>query len=136
MASTTNRYARTMTRVSGKAKNGALQAGGTTEQIVRLRAEVARLKAELRALKKQQQPVVPPFPTPDADGNYPATETLRAILAQKIICGREAAGWTQAELAARAGVRQETISRLETGKHAPNVRTVDKIDRALRAAGA
>jgi DNA-binding XRE family transcriptional regulator len=80
--------------------------------------------------------VIPPLPSPDAGGNYPATETLRAILAQKIIRGREAAGWTQAEMAARTGVRQETISRQGRGKHAPNVRTVDKIDRALREAGA
>jgi predicted transcriptional regulator len=35
-----------------------------------------------------------------------------------------------------AGVRQETISRLETGKHAANIDTVDRIDRALKRAGA
>jgi transcriptional regulator with XRE-family HTH domain len=75
------------------------------------------------------------LPPADADGFYPATETLRVILARQLIQRRQAVGWTQAELAARAGVRQETISRLETGKHAPNVATVDKLDRALRAAG-
>jgi ribosome-binding protein aMBF1 (putative translation factor) len=75
-------------------------------------------------------------PKPDADGNYPATETLRAILAQQIIRRREAAGWTQAELAAHAHVRQETVRRLETGKNAPNVATVDKLDRVLKEAGA
>jgi transcriptional regulator with XRE-family HTH domain len=74
-------------------------------------------------------------PSPEADGNYPAVETLRALLAQQIIRRRKEAGWTQAELATRAGVRQETVSRLETGKHAPNVTTVDKIERALRSAG-
>ncbi len=105
------------------------------QQIVRLRAEVARLRAEIRDLKRKT-PQIPTLPSADADGNYPAAKTLRVLLAQKTIRGREAAGWTQAELAARAGVRQETISRLETGKHAPNVRTVDKIDRALREAGA
>lgn len=104
------------------------------QKVAHLRAEVARLRAEIRALRSTP-PVLPALPAPDADGNYPATETLRAFLAQKIIRGRQTVGWTQAELAARAGVRQETISRLENGKHAPNVRTVDKIDRALRAAG-
>jgi DNA-binding XRE family transcriptional regulator len=48
---------------------------------------------------------------------------------------RKAAGWTQAELAARAGVRQETISRIETGKHSPGLKTMAKIDRALKLAG-
>jgi DNA-binding XRE family transcriptional regulator len=75
------------------------------------------------------------LPTPDAEGNYPAAETLRVILAQQLIHRRAAAGWTQAELADRAGVRQETVSRLESGKHAPNVRTVDKLDRAFQIAG-
>jgi DNA-binding XRE family transcriptional regulator len=131
-----NRTVRTKARQSGKAKNHSLRAKDKTaaQQVVRLRAEVAHLRAEIRALKNSPT-VAPVLPPPDAEGNYPATETLRVLLAQKIIRGREAAGWTQAELAARAGVRQETISRLETGKHAPNVRTVDKIDRALRSAG-
>jgi DNA-binding XRE family transcriptional regulator len=79
--------------------------------------------------------IAPSLPPPGKDGNYPATETLRAILAQQIARRRRVAGWTQAELAERAGVRQETVSRLEGGKHAPNVRTVDRIDRALREAG-
>jgi DNA-binding XRE family transcriptional regulator len=75
------------------------------------------------------------LPAADADGYYPALETVRAILARKILTRRRAAGWSQAELAKRAGVRQETVSRLESGKHAPNVTTVEKIDRALSAAG-
>jgi hypothetical protein len=33
-------------------------------------------------------------------------------------------------------VRLETICRLETGKQSPNLRTVDKIDAALKEAGA
>jgi transcriptional regulator with XRE-family HTH domain len=43
---------------------------------------------------------------------------------------------SQAEVAKRAGIRQETVSRLESGKHAPTVRTVEKIDRVLADAGA
>ena len=41
-------------------------------------------------------------------------------------------GLTQAQLAKLAGIRQETLSRLESGKHKPNVRTVERIDAALR----
>jgi DNA-binding XRE family transcriptional regulator len=109
-------------------------------QLVHLRAEIARLWAEVRALKAEKLPLtesdaLPALPLPNAAGNLPAEETLDAILARQIIRRRRAAGWSQADLAARAGVRQETVSRLESGKHAPNVTTVDKLDRVLRAAG-
>lgn len=78
----------------------------------------------------------PPLPPPDAAGNYPAVEAARVLLARKIIRRRRALGLTQAELARRAGVRVETISRLEHAKHSPSVPTVEKIDRALDAAEA
>jgi DNA-binding XRE family transcriptional regulator len=112
------------------------------EQVRRLRAEVSRLRAKIKALKgdlgaaAKARESVPVLPLPDADGNYPAAETLRIILAQQIIRRRESLGWSQKELAARARVRQETVSRLETGKHAPTVTTVGKLDRALKEAGA
>ena len=50
--------------------------------------------------------------------------------------GRRAAGLNQADLAKRAGVRVETVSRLEQAKHSPNVATVDKIVRSLDRAEA
>jgi ribosome-binding protein aMBF1 (putative translation factor) len=37
-------------------------------------------------------------------------------------------------LAQRAGVRVETLCRIETGKHIPSVPTIDKLDRALKQA--
>jgi DNA-binding XRE family transcriptional regulator len=77
---------------------------------------------------------LPPLPPPDAQGNYPAVEYARASLARKIIRDRVAAGLTQRELARRAGVRVETLCRIETGKHVPSVPTVDKLDRALKQA--
>ena len=73
----------------------------------------------------------PPLPKPDAQGNYPAVEAARVLLARKIIRRRRAAGLTQTELAKRAGVRVETLSRLEHAKHSPNVATVEKIVRIL-----
>ena len=73
----------------------------------------------------------PPLPKPDAEGNYPAIEAARVVLARKIMRRRRAAGLTQAELAGYAGVRVETLSRLEHAKHSPNVATVDKIVNAL-----
>jgi DNA-binding XRE family transcriptional regulator len=79
---------------------------------------------------------LPALPAADAQGNYPAAETLRAILARDIIGQRRVLGLSQAELARRAGIRPETLNRLEQGKHSPSVPTVGKIDRALRAAEA
>lgn len=78
---------------------------------------------------------LPSLPPADERGQYPAIETSRVIIARQLILGRKAVGWTQAELAARAGVRQETISRIETGKHTPGLKTMAKIDRALQKAG-
>jgi DNA-binding XRE family transcriptional regulator len=75
--------------------------------------------------------VEPQLPEPDRNGNYPAVETMRVMLAQKIIRRRRAVGLSQAELARRAGIRNETLNRLEQGKHTPSLATADKLDRAL-----
>lgn len=77
---------------------------------------------------------LPPLPKPDADGNYPAIEYARASLARKIVRDRVGAGLTQRELARRAGVRVETLCRIETGKNTPSVPTVAKLDQALQSA--
>lgn len=77
---------------------------------------------------------LPNLPKPDAAATFPAVEYTRASLARKIIRDRVAAGLSQRELARRAGIRVETLCRIETGKHTPSVPTVDRIDRALRNA--
>jgi DNA-binding XRE family transcriptional regulator len=77
---------------------------------------------------------LPPLPTPDAQGNYPAVEYARASLARKIIRDRVAANLSQRQLAIRAGVRVETLCRIETGKHTPSLATINKLDRALKQA--
>ena len=87
-------------------------------------AEFARLLGE---------PTEPELPAALPDGNYPAIETARMFLARDIIQSRRALGWSQAELARRSGVRVETIDRLERGTQSPNVATVEKLDRALKA---
>jgi DNA-binding XRE family transcriptional regulator len=104
----------------------------------RLRSELSKLRAERDRrprLLEDSDPDLPALPPADERGQYPAVETARVIIARQIIRGRKAAGWTQAELATRAGVRQETISRIETGKHSPGLKTMAKIDRALKRAG-
>ena len=86
----------------------------------------------LAALAKAGE--LPPLPPADADGNVPAVEYARASLARKIIRDRVTAGLNQKELAQRAGIRVETLCRIETGKHTPSVATITKIDRALKQA--
>lgn len=75
---------------------------------------------------------LPPLPKPLANGNYDAVAFARASLARKLIMERRSAGLTQAELARRAGVRVETLNRIEKLKLTPSVATVDKLDRAMR----
>jgi DNA-binding XRE family transcriptional regulator len=91
--------------------------------------------AELRRLERlaamAQEATPPAWPPADALGNRPAVEFARVSVARKIIEQRRALGLSQQELARLAGVRQETISRLESGKHSPTIRTVDKIEDAL-----
>ena len=85
---------------------------------------------------KRKNDGLPPLPPPDEDGNVPALEFVRATIARDILRERMALGLTQGQLAKLAGVRQETLCRLETGRHSPTVRTVEKIDRALKRAAA
>ena len=77
---------------------------------------------------------LPPLPKPDKHGNFPAVEYARISLARDFIRDRRAAGLTQQELAVLASTRQETISRIESGKYTPSVKMVDRIDRVLQKA--
>jgi DNA-binding XRE family transcriptional regulator len=77
---------------------------------------------------------LPKLPEPDGDGNFPALEYARISLARDIIRDRRAAGLTQQQLAERAKTRQETISRVESGKYTASVKLIDRIDRVLEAA--
>ena len=76
------------------------------------------------------------LPGLDENGYYPAQEAMAVSLARDIIRSRRRLGLTQLELAARAGIRPETLNRIEQGKHPPSPRTVDKIDLALKKADA
>lgn len=73
----------------------------------------------------------PPLPAPDESGNYPAAEALDVSIARSILRDRRRLGLSQADLARRAGIRPETLNRIERGTHSPSVATIDKLDRAL-----
>ena len=76
----------------------------------------------------------PPRPPIAADGTSNAVDFARAAIARRVLSERRAAGLSQQELAKLAGVRQETISRIESGKQTATVRIVDKIEKALEKA--
>jgi DNA-binding XRE family transcriptional regulator len=86
-------------------------------------------EADFRRMAADTGPL--PLPRRDARGNYPAAEALQVSIARSIVRGRREAGLTQVELARRAGIRTETLNRIEKGKHAPSVATVEKIEQAL-----
>ena len=58
-------------------------------------------------------------------------EYTRIAIARDLIRDRKAAGLSQQQLAELAGVRQETISRLETGKHTAGTKTIQKLTQAI-----
>ncbi len=64
---------------------------------------------------------------------FPALQYARISLARDLIRDRTGVGLSQQRLADLAGVRQETLSRIETGRHTASQRTIDKIMRAIEA---
>jgi len=41
-------------------------------------------------------------------------------------------GWTQEQLAEKAGINRGYLARLETGRHDPTITTLEKLAKALR----
>jgi len=75
---------------------------------------------------------LPPLPKPDKNGQFPALEYTQIALARDIIRDRKAARLTQTKLAELAGIRQETLSRIESGKYKAADKTIEKIDQVLK----
>jgi ribosome-binding protein aMBF1 (putative translation factor) len=75
-----------------------------------------------------------PWPPVAPDGTSDAIEFARASIARTLLRDRSAAGLSQQALAELAGVRQETISRIESGRHTASVRVIDKLNKAIHAA--
>ena len=78
-----------------------------------------------------KDPDSPTRPPENRSGRRPAAAYVLASIAREIVTDRKEAGLTQQELARKAALRQETLSRIESGKHTPTLKTLKKIDRAL-----
>jgi ribosome-binding protein aMBF1 (putative translation factor) len=74
------------------------------------------------------------YPAANAEGNFPALQTGRVSIAREVIRRREAVGLSQKALAAAAGIRVETLNRIEKAKVTADTATIAKIDRALKRA--
>jgi len=110
-----------------KARRVRLKLGGA-EYVVLSRREYDRLAGLAKAAK------APPLPSRDSEGNYPAVAYARASIARTIVRERVLAGLTQRELAKLAGIRVETLCRIEKGRHTASTSTATKIEQALRRA--
>ena len=90
-------------------------------------------ESEYRALTSAPAKA-PEFPAAGADGNFPAIQTGRVSIAREIIRRRQAVGLSQKALSIAAGIRVETLNRLEKAKVTADTAAIAKIDRALRRA--
>lgn len=89
-------------------------------------------EADYGKLLQMSRDRLPPLPPADGDGYRPALPFIDASIARDIVRERRAAGLSQQQLADAAGIRQETLSRIESGKHSPTVRTLRRIEAAIR----
>jgi DNA-binding XRE family transcriptional regulator len=70
----------------------------------------------------------------DASSLTPAFDLDKANLSEKLRRRRQVAGLSQAELARRAGIRPETLNRIERGRTTPDFATIRKLVEAMNAA--
>jgi DNA-binding XRE family transcriptional regulator len=108
-----------------------LKANGV--QTIELAGQRFVILPEAEYLRLVGEPPAIALPEPDAQGNYPAVETMRALLGADIANERQRRGWSREELARRAGVRLETLKRIEQGSQTLGVATVEKIEKAFES---
>jgi ribosome-binding protein aMBF1 (putative translation factor) len=78
---------------------------------------------------------LPPLPPRLSDGTRPAAQTVRAILARRIVTARRAAGLSQADLARLTGMQPATLNRIERAKVMPDAKTIARIEKAMAKKG-
>ena len=109
---------------------GTIQVGGKRFVIVP-EAEYERLRQRNAVIDDVE---LPELPARLHSGNYPAVQALRVGLARKLIKRRWATGLSQAQVARTAGIRPETLNRIERGRTTPDFATVRKLVVAMNAA--
>src|SRR5437868_4594084 len=118
-----------MSKTAARPKPAAVQ------RIVKAGRRIVMLdESEYERLRQKADEWEPLRPEPLSDGNYPAADALAVIQARSILRARRKLGLSQAELARRAGIRPETLNRIEQGHNKPSVPTIAKIERALKEA--
>jgi ribosome-binding protein aMBF1 (putative translation factor) len=111
--------------------NGTFKSGMKVQRMtVKGKRMVMLEEREFERLLVKADEFEPLLPPRNADGNYPL-EAIRIDLALRIIRHRRKAGLSQAELARRAGIRPESLNRIEQGHVDPSVRTIEKLDKVL-----
>jgi DNA-binding XRE family transcriptional regulator len=96
---------------------------------------LSRRDYELLLTRAGEANVPPPIPAKLPGGNYPAVESMRAVMARRLIHDRRRLGLSQAELARRAGVKIETLNRIERARVTASVGTMIKLDAVLNRVG-
>jgi ribosome-binding protein aMBF1 (putative translation factor) len=92
-----------------------------------------QLRRLLRQAGIQASGTVPAAASPGTEaGDLELFDT--ATLAGRLLERRRAAGLSQAVLARRAGVRVETLNRVERGRTVPDFKTIRKLVMALKEA--
>jgi DNA-binding XRE family transcriptional regulator len=122
-----------MTTKTGKSKPRKTVTVNGRRYVLVAESELRRLE-QMAVGAEAQVAQAPPLLPADARGDRPAAAYTQASIARSILQKRTALGISQRDLAKLAGVRQETICRLESGKHAAVVRTVERIEHALEKA--
>jgi ribosome-binding protein aMBF1 (putative translation factor) len=85
---------------------------------------------EYKELKRR-----PRISSSDLKGSVDAITFTQASIARGLVRDRQKVGMTQKELAHAAGIRAEILNRAEKGVTIPSVRTLMKIETALKKAG-
>ncbi len=93
----------------------------------------ARLRAICRRARLAAAPAQAP---PDSVRGLADLDVDAERLAERLVRRRKRAGLTQAELARRAGVRVETLNRIERGRTTPDFATIRKLVIAMNEAEA
>src|SRR5438128_1532176 len=62
---------------------------------------------------------LPPLPPRNRSGRRPAAAYILTSIARELVAEHKAAGLTRSELAKRAGIREQTLTRIESAEHAP-----------------